>query len=380
MQLSLTEDQAMLAQTAQAFIAEHSPLARVRQLRDGGDELGYSRKLLAQMADLGWTAIPFSEADGGLGMGMAEAILVTEAMGKTLCPEPLMSSALAACQALALAGSAEQRSAFLAPAIEGQKVLALAYLEPGMRFDPRAVSCSAQASGSGFSLRGTKVHCLGGAGADAYVVLARTDGQPGGADGLSLFLVPEGVDGLQRTRQHLVDGRNAVTLTFNDVALDPSALVGEKNAGGALLDDVLDRATVALCGEMLGGMQAAFDMTLGYLKERKQFGVLVGTFQALQHRAAQMYIQIELARSATMAAARALDSGDAQAKALVSNAKARCSDAYVLVTNEAVQMHGGIGMTDEHDIGFFMKRARAAEMTYGDAAYHRDRFATLHGY
>ena len=380
MQFALDEDQTMLAQTAQAFVAENSPISRMRQLRDSGDTLGYDKKMLGQMAELGWTAIPFAEADGGLGMGLTEAILVTEAMGRSLCPEPLLTSALAACQAVALAGSAEQRSAWLPEAAEGRKVLALAYLEPGMRFDPRAIAGAATVDGTGYCLNGRKTMVLGGVGADAYVVVARTAGSPGDAAGLSLFVVPADAKGLRAQPMKLVDGRNAALLQLQDVKLGAEALLGESGAGFALLDDVLDRATVALCGEMLGAMQGAFDMTLAYLKERKQFGVLVGTFQALQHRAARMYIETELARSATMAAARAVDAGDEQAKLFVSNAKARCSDAFVLVANEAVQMHGGIGMTDEHDIGFYMKRARAAEMTYGDAAYHRDRFAALSGY
>ncbi|MDD9967892.1 MAG: acyl-CoA dehydrogenase family protein [Myxococcales bacterium] len=374
MQFALTEDQAMLAQTATAFVAEHSPLTRIRALRDAGDELCYSPALFGQMAELGWTAIPFAEADGGLAMGLTEAIIVTEALGRGLCPEPVLSSIMGGAQALALAGTPAQKNTWLAPAIAGEKTIALAYQERGGRFSTAAKSTRAERSGSGYKLAGEKTIVLGGAGADVYVVSAQL------ADGLGLFLVPAGASGLTVTPQKLVDGRNAAVLALSDVQVGEDALVGTPGGGLELLDDVLDRATVALCGEMLGGMQVAFDMTLAYLKERKQFDVHIGSFQGLQHRAAKMYIEVELARSATMAAARAIDEQNPQAKALVSNAKARCSDAYILIANEAVQMHGGIGMTDEHDIGFFIKRARAAEMTYGDAAYHRDRFARLSGY
>ncbi|MDD9944952.1 MAG: acyl-CoA dehydrogenase family protein [Myxococcales bacterium] len=374
MQFALTEDQAMLAQTATAFVAEHSPLTRIRALRDAGDELCYSPALFGQMAELGWTAIPFAEADGGLAMGLSEAIIVTEALGRGLCPEPVLSSIMGGAQALALAGTPAQKNTWLAPAIAGEKTIALAYQERGGRFSTAAEGTRAERSGSGYKLAGEKTIVLGGAGADVYVVSAQL------ADGLGLFLVPAGASGLTVTPQKLVDGRNAAVLALSDVQVGEDALVGTPGGGLELLDDVLDRATVALCGEMLGGMQVAFDMTLAYLKERKQFDVHIGSFQGLQHRAAKMYIEVELARSATMAAARAIDEQNPQAKALVSNAKARCSDAYILIANEAVQMHGGIGMTDEHDIGFFIKRARAAEMTYGDAAYHRDRFARLSGY
>lgn len=380
MQFALNQDQTLLAQTARDFITENSPVARMRALRDSGEALGYSRTMWAQMAEMGWTGLPFAESDGGLGLGMAEAILVTEALGRTLCPEPLLTSTLAACQALALGGTEAQRQTWLGPAIEAGKVLALAYQEPGMRFDPRSIRCQAESQGTGFLLTGEKSFVLGGVEADAYIVVARTQGQAPASEGLSLFVVPATSAGLQVQRRTLVDSRNCAHLQLQGVQVAESQLVGQLHGGSALLDDVLDRATVALCGEMLGGMQVALDMTLDYLRERKQFDVTIGSFQSLQHRAARMYIEVELVRSAVMAAARGLDSGSAEAKLLVSNAKARCSDAGVLIANEAVQMHGGIGMTDEHDIGFYMKRARAAELTYGDAAFHRDRFATLSGY
>jgi alkylation response protein AidB-like acyl-CoA dehydrogenase len=181
-------------------------------------------------------------------------------------------------------------------------------------------------------------------------------------------------------RQYRIDSRNAALLELKDVAVPAQALIGERDRGAQLLEDAIDRATTALCGEMLGAMFEAFDRTLNYLKERKQFGVAIGSFQALKHRAAKLFIELELARSATLLAARALDENQADAKALVSVAKARCSDAYVLAANEAVQLHGGIGMTDEHEIGFFIKHARVCELTFGDAAHHRDRYARLHGY
>jgi alkylation response protein AidB-like acyl-CoA dehydrogenase len=192
--------------------------------------------------------------------------------------------------------------------------------------------------------------------------------------------VPASAKGVTSTRQSRVDSLNAAVIRFDGVQVKDTDLIGAAGEGLAVLEDAVDRATVALCGEMLGGMSEAFDRTLGYLKERKQFGVPIGSFQALKHRAARMYIELELARSAVMAAARAIDAGGAEARSLVSVAKARVSDAYCHVANEAVQMHAGIGMTDEHEIGFFIKRARACEMTFGDAAFHRDRFAALGGF
>jgi alkylation response protein AidB-like acyl-CoA dehydrogenase len=380
MPLSLTEDQAMLAKTASAFFAERSPVSRLRKLRDSKDELGYSRELYREMAELGWTAIPFAERDGGLGMGLAGTILVTEAMGRTLAAEPYVPSILLAGQVLALAGNDSQRSEWLTAAIAGEQVLALAYEEPGSRYDLQQVGTRAEAAGGGFKLKGKKFAVQAGALADGYIVTARTSGEVGARAGISLFYVPANAPCLKVTRQHRIDSRNAAILELADVSVPAQALIGQRDDGAAALEQVIDRATVALCGEMLGAMSEAFDRTVKYLKERKQFNVAIGSFQALKHRAAKLFIELELARSATMLAARAIDEGLPEAASLVSVAKARCSDAYVLAANEAVQMHGGIGMTDEHEIGFFMKHARVCELTFGDAAHHRDRYARLSGY
>jgi alkylation response protein AidB-like acyl-CoA dehydrogenase len=380
MPLVLTEDQALLARTANEFVAASSPIARLRKLRDSRDERGYALDRLARMAELGWTAIPFSETDGGLGMGLTELVLVTEAMGRGLVPEPLIPSIALAGRAIALGGSAQHKAQWLGPAIAGARTLALAHSTRRGRFDLTRVPFRAAQAPGGFRLTGQATQVWGGHLADAYVAAVRTAGQDGDRDGITLFVVPARARGVASERQIRVDSLNAGQLTFDDVEVrDADALAGI-GRGHGLLARVVDEATVALTGEMLGGMAEALDRSLAYLRERRQFGVAIGSFQALKHRAARLYIELELSRSAVMAAARALDAQAADAAQLVSLAKARLSDAYCLIANEAVQMHGGIGMTDEHDIGFFMKRARACEMTFGDAAYHRDRFATLAGY
>jgi acyl-CoA dehydrogenase len=380
MPLALTEDQALLARTANEFVAASAPIARLRKLRDTRDERGYALDRLARMAELGWTAIPFSEQDGGLGMGFAELVLVTEAMGRGLVPEPLIPSIALAGRAIALGGSAQLKAQWLAPAIAGAKVLALAHTPRRGRFDLTHAPFRAAPAPGGFRLTGQATQVWGGHLADAYVVAARASGQDGDRAGIALFAVPAATPGVTSERQVRVDSLNAAQVTLDDVAVDGGAALGAIGDGHALLARVVDEATVALTGEMLGGMAEALDRTLTYLRERRQFGVAIGSFQALKHRAARLYIELELSRSAVMAAARALDDRSADAAQLVSLAKARLSDAYCLIVNEAVQMHGGIGMTDEHDIGLFMKRARASEMTFGDAAHHRDRFATLAGY
>ena len=377
MQLVLNEDQTLLARTALEFFAGGEPIARLRKLRDARDERGYSRERYAKVAELGWTAIPFAERDGGLGMGFAELVLVTEAMGRGLAPEPVIPSIALAGRAIALAGSDAQKASWLAPAIAGDKVLALAHAGRRSRFDLTRVPVHATAGGGGFRLTGEATQVWGGHLADAYVVAARVSGNDGDRGGIALFVVPAGARGLVGERQHRIDSLNVAQLTFREVEVAAGDLLGGAEHGHDLLDRVVGEATVALAGEMLGGMSEAFERTNHYLRERRQFGVPIGSFQALKHRAARLYIELELSRSAVMAAARALDEQTADAAQLVSLAKARVSDAYCLIASEAVQMHGGIGMTDEHDIGFFLKRARAAEMTFGDAAYHRDRFAAL---
>ncbi|PON16915.1 acyl-CoA dehydrogenase [Candidatus Entotheonella serta] len=380
MQLALTDDQAMVAQTATAFIAEHASIARLRQLRDTQDERGYSLEVYRQMAELGWTAMPFTEDAGGLDMGLAGTILVTEAMGRALAPEPLIPSIVLAAQALIKGANASLKQAWLSSAIAGEKVLALAYQERGSRYHLHHCTTRATLTDTEYVLKGEKVLVAAGPLADAFVVVARTSGDETEASGLTMFLIPSDTPGLRVSRQWLVDSSSAARVALNDVRVGSGAIIGNPDDALPLLQAIIDGGTVALCGEMLGGMCEAYDRTIAYLKERKQFDTVLGSFQALKHRAAYMFIEIELARSATMAAARAMDSGAPQAKALVSAAKARCSDAYIKVANEAVQMHGGICMTDENEIGFFLKRARTTEMTFGDAAYHRNRFARLGGY
>jgi alkylation response protein AidB-like acyl-CoA dehydrogenase len=379
-QLVLTEDQELLAKTAADWVAEKSPVKRVRELRDGDDPDGFSRALWKEMAELGWVGVPFPESFGGADMGLAELAVILEPLGRHLAPEPFLSCPLLAGQALLLGGTAAQQEEWLPGLIAGDKLLSLAYQEAQSRYDVHAVATRATPDGDGWKLSGEKIQVLEGSSADALIVAARTDGSDRDASGISLFLVPAGASGLTLTRQHRVDSRAAALVRLDDVSVGADALVGTAGEGGAILEQVVDRATAALCAEMLGSMTEAFDRTVQYLKDRTQFGVPIGSFQALKHRAAEMFIEIELARSCTMAAARAIDAGDSDAARLVSLAKARCSDAAILVANEAVQMHGGIGMTDEHEIGFYLKRARAAELTFGDAAWHRDRWARLSSY
>ena len=380
MNLALSEEQQLIAETAADFMREKSPVSRFRALRATGDEVGYSRALWKEMAELGWAGIPFPEKNGGAEMGMAEFVTVLEAAGAALAPEPFLSSVLLGGQALHTAGSDQQKKTWLDPMIAGDLCLALAIQETGSRYDLSQVATRAELAGDGYRLTGQKIQVIDGHAADALIVSARSAGEAGAEHGISLFIVPADAEGLSRTRQQRVDHRGVAIVDLQDIVVDVSARLGQQDEGLAILREVVDVATVGLCAEMLGGMNEAFESAIRHLKEREQFGVVIGSFQALKHRAARLFMEIELCRASLMAAARALDEGKTDAAQLVSLAKARCSDAYVNVANESIQFFGGVGVTDEYDVGFYLKRARVAELTFGDAHFHRDRWATLRGY
>ncbi len=380
MTLVLTEDQELLAKTALHFGRAHSPVGRIRALRDGQDSVGFSRDLWQEMARLGWTGILVPEEYGGASLGLADLAVVLEALGRNLAPEPFLSTVLLGGQLIDQAGSSEQKQTWLPGITSGEKILAVAYQEARSRYDLHRVTTQASAEGDEWRLSGEKIQVLDGQNADALIVSARTAGEQNDQDGITLFLITPDTPGLSIRPQTRVDSRAAALVTLVGVKVGAASIVGTPDQGLQPLSRIVDLATVGLSAEMLGGMSQIFDDTLEYLKTREQFGVAIGSFQALKHRAAKVFMEIELCRSSVMAAANAADDGDADLALLVSLAKARCSDAFILATNESVQMYAGIGMTDEHDAGFYLKRARATEMTFGDTAWHRDRWARLRGY
>jgi alkylation response protein AidB-like acyl-CoA dehydrogenase len=379
MSLALSEEQELLKNTAREFVSENSPVKELRRLRDAQDPVGFSRALWTQMGELGWAGIVLPEELGGAGLGYAELGIVLEECGRTLAATPLISTTLLAGNALLLGGNETQKKEILPAVAKAERVLALA-LQEGPHHAPYAIATRAEASANGYRLTGRKTFVLDGHVADQLVVVARTSGKSGDRDGLSLFLVPKSARGLSVVRTIMVDGRNAANVTLDGVEVERSALVGAAGRGADVLDPVLDRATIGLAAEMLGTLAEAFERTIKYLKDRKQFGVPIGSFQALKHRAANMFVEVELSRSIVLDALRAIDENRPDVPQLASVAKARLSDAVHLVGNEAVQMFGGIGVTDEEEIGLFLKRARATELTLGDAAYHRARFAALSGF
>jgi acyl-CoA dehydrogenase len=379
MALVLNEEQRLLQDTARDFLNTHAPVKALRTLRDSDDALGYSQELWQQMAELGWASIILPEQYGGLDFGFLGLGAVLEATGRNLTASPLLATAVIGASAVLLGGNELQRESLLPDIAAGRLTLALA-LEESNHHDPSGVALSATAAEGGYRLNGRKVFVVDGHSADSLVVVARTGGEPGDSNGLSLFLVDADSDGIDRQRTIMVDSRNAANISFTDVLVPEAARLGEIGAGWDVLEPVLDRGRVALAAEMLGSAWEAFERTVAYLKERRQFGALIGSFQGLQHRASVMFAELEMARSVVLQALSTVDDAPDQLPLLASLAKARLNDVALLVSNEAVQMHGGIGVTDELEIGFFLKRARVAMQLLGDAGYHKDRYATLVGY
>ena len=377
MNFALSEEQEMLQASAAEFVKRESSLKRIRELRE--DEIGFSREVWSKMAELGWQGITIPEEFGGLGEGMVEMIVVMEELGRGLMPEPMLSSVLMAGNALMAGGSEEQKKEWLPRIAEGEALMSLGYLERQSRYDPYDVSTEAKKDGKGWALSGEKIFVLDAGVSERIVVSARSSGQRRSHEGVEMFLVDPKAKGVTLTPIPTMDWRRQFLLKLDKVKVDEGQRLSGKD-GGEALEAALDRATVGLAAEMLGAMNEAFSITMEYLKTRKQFGVPIGSFQALKHRATDEYVQTELSRSAVYYAAMTLDENMPDAARAVSTAKARCNDAFHLIGNESIQMHGGIGMTDEHDIGFFFKRGRVAKVTLGDSDFHRDRYARLKEY
>lgn len=376
----LTEEQIMLRDAAQSWVRQRAPVSALRKLRGIGAAVrGFDPATYAEIAEMGWASVIVPEAHGGADFGYASLGLVLEQLGRTLVASPLLSSALAGASALRLGGTAAQQAQWLPRIADGSAIATLA-VDEGARHDPAGIGLRAQADGAGWRLTGSKQPVLHGMAADLLIVAARSAGAPGESGGLTLFLVAADADGVERTGLVEIETRGAAAIDFDDVMLGADAVLGEAGKGAALLDAILDRARIGAAAEMLGAAQEAFDTTLDYLRTRVQFGEIIGTFQALQHRVAALYGEIELTRSAVEAALAALDRDGPDVAELASIAKVLAGETLRLVSAEMIQLHGGIGMTDEHDAGHYYKHARVADMSYGSAAYHRERFATLTGH
>lgn len=380
MSLVLNEDQQLLQDSAKSFCQENAPVSQLRKLRDTKNSTGFDPVLWQQMAALGWAGMAVPEAYGGFEFGYGGLGVVLEETGRNLVCSPLLATVLLGASAINILGNEQQKQELLPRIVSGELLLALALDEHAIHA-PSKIATTAVQSGKNYLINGSKTFVVDGHVADHLIVVARTSGATDSPAGISLFLVNPKAAGVTVTRTWMVDSRNAARVELKDVAVSANELLGPADTAFAVLDRVLDIARIGLAAEMLGGAQEAFERTLEYLKQRQQFGVLIGSFQALQHRAATMYSELELCKSLVRAALSALDDPESSQEdiaQLASAAKAKLSDVFFLVSNEAIQMHGGIGMTDEFDIGFYIKRARVAQQFLGDAIFHRDRYATLH--
>lgn len=379
MALVLNEEQEMLRDSARGFLDEKAPVSALRKLRDDNDATGFSRDLWKEMAEMGWAGILVDEEHGGADFGFVGAGVLAEEMGRTLTASPFLSTSILAATALKKLGSDAQKQSNLPKIAAGELLYALA-VDETRKHGPAKTAMQAQKHGNGFKLSGAKTFVADGHVADKIIVAARTNGAAGEMNGLTLFLVDAKAKGVTAERVAMVDSRNAARLNFDGVEATGDDVLGEVDGGYMALEGVLNAGRAGLAAEMSGAAQASFAMTVNYLKERKQFGTEIGSFQALQHRAAHLYSEIELAKSAILKALQDLDAHYGMAGPICSLAKAKAGEVAKLASQEAVQMHGGIGMTDEYDLGFYMKRIRVAQELFGDPAFHADRIAQMRGY
>ena len=379
MALVLNEEQQSLKDIAKEFLQKNAPVTHFREIRDTDNELGYDPDLWKQMVDLGWSGILVPEEYGGFDFGMVGMGSILEEMGKMLTPSPLFSTGVLGASLISLGGNDKQKQTYLPQIVDGSITTALA-LEEGNRHSPLSINTEGKKDGENYTLTGSKTFVIDGHSSNLLIVAARTSGSENDSSGITLFLVNPGIDGVEVSKTSMVDSRNSANITLNEVIVSLDDVLGEENNGAALLEEVLDRAQIAISAEMLGNASQAFDITLEYLKERKQFGAVIGSFQALQHRAAEMYSELELTKSSVIAACVAADEQSNDLRRMASLAKFKAGETNHLVTNEAVQMHGGVGVTDEYDVGLYLKRARVTEQIFGNSEYHLNRYASLSEY
>ena len=379
MKLILTEEQQFLKDTAKSFSRDKTPTNHFRKLRDDNSSKCWDDSIWQEMVQLGWSGILVPEDFGGSDFGVAGISVIMQELGKTLTPSPLLATAVLGVSTIKLLGSGEQKNMYLPKIVSGEITAALA-IDEGSHHSPFNIETSAKLEGDNWVLNGQKVFVIDGASADIILIVARTSGKAGESNGLSVFVADKNSAGLEISRISTADCRNYANITMNNLSLNQNTLLGEIDVAGEVVEKVLDLGRIAIASEMLGNTEEAFEITVSYLKERKQFGVAIGSFQALQHRAAKMFCEIELTKSAVMAAMHAADENSNELERLSSLAKFQAGETLHLVSNEAIQMHGGIGVTDEYDIGFYLKRARVAEQIFGTSEYHQARYANISGF
>ena len=376
MDIGFTEEQELLRTSARRFLENECPSAFVRQRM--AESAAMTEDFWRKLAEQGWFGIFYPEALGGSGLGLVDMTVLMEEMGRAVMPGPYFSTVLLGGSAILEAGSPDQRQEWLPRIAEGSAKVSLAWTEPNARWDAAGIVATGRETAGGFVLSGTKLFVPDAHLSDALVIAVRTRDGSTMEDGVSLFLVPKDAAGIGVTLLPTIDEtRKLCEVRLDNVAVSAAALLGERHGGWPGLARVLDWATVALCAEMCGGAQQALDMTTAYAKSRIAFGKPIGSYQGVKHQAADMLVAIENAKSLTYYAAWAVDEGLAEAPLAVSMAKAAASDMYRKVASTGIQLHGGIGFTWEHDLQLYFKRAKASEVAFGDATWHRERVARL---
>ena len=379
MKLILNEEQQFLKDTAKNFAEERTPVNHFRSLRDDNDSKLWDTDIWQEMVKLGWSGILIPEEFGGSNFGVAGISVILQECGKTLTPSPLFATGVLGAHAITHFGTEEQKNNYLPKIVSGEITTAIA-IDETSHHDPLKTNMSAVLKDDAYILNGKKVFVVDGASADIFIVLARTSGNSGDNTGLTLFIVENNQPNIEVTKLSMADSRNYANISFSDVVIQKEDILGDVEAGGEAIENILDIGRIAISAEMLGNAEAAFESTINYLKERKQFGVLIGTFQALQHRAAEMFCELELTKSSVMAAMQGADDNSNELQRLASLAKTIAGETLHLVSNEAIQMHGGIGVTDEYDLGFYLKRARVVEQIFGSSKFHTERYANISGF
>ena len=379
MKLILNEEQQFLKDTAKNFAEERTPVNHFRSLRDNKDDLLWDKDTWKEMVNLGWSGILIPEEYGGSNFGLAGISVILQECGKTLTPSPLFATGVLGAYAISQYGTEEQKKKYLPQIANGEITTAIA-IDESSHHNPLNINTSAVSKDNSYILNGKKVFVVDGASADLLIVVARTSGKTGDSTGLTLFLVENNQPNINVVKLDMADSRNYANITFSDTTIQKENILGDIEAGGEAIENILDIGRIAISAEMLGNTEAAFESTISYLKERKQFGVLIGTFQALQHRAAEMFCEIELTKSSIMAAMQGADNNSNELQRLASLAKTMAGETLHLVSNEAIQMHGGIGVTDEYDLGFYLKRSRVVEQIFGCSKFHTERYANISGF
>ncbi len=380
MKLILSEEQEFLRDTAKSFVNEKTPISHFRSLRDNNHINLWDEDVWNEMVKLGWSGILIPEEYGGSNFGVAGISVILQECGKNLTPSPLLGTAVLGAYAISTFGSDEQKKKYLPQIVSGKITTSIA-IDESTHHNPSDTNLQANyKNDKKFLLNGKKLMVMDGASSDVTIILARTSGNKGDITGLSLFIVETDNPNIKINKLNMADSRNYANIECHDLEVTEKNLLGDLESGGDIINKILDIGRICLSAEMLGNTESAFEKTLDYLKERKQFGVPIGSFQALQHRAAEMFCEIELTKSAVIAALKAADSNSNDIERMASLAKSMVGATLHLVSNESIQMHGGIGVTDEYDIGFFLKRARVAEQLFGSTNYHKERYALISGF